>query len=227
MRAGLAILALALAGAAAALGGAETGTGIAGTARVIDGDTLALGPVRIRLHGIDAPELGQTCQGSDGAPWDCGAAAADRLAALIAGRRVTCAAREADRYGRIVATCAADGIDLGHALVAEGLAWAFLRYSEDYVAAEADARKIGAGLWQGDAAPAWDFRAAAWEAAAGAGPLPDCPIKGNINRAGDRIYHMPWSRDYARTVIDEARGERWFCDEAEAEAAGWRAARGR
>ena len=50
-----------------------------------------------------------------------------------------------------------------------------------------------------------------------------CPIKGNIS--GDRrIYHMPWQRDYARSAINEAKGERWFCDEGEAERAGWRKA---
>ena len=51
-------------------------------------------------------------------------------------------------------------------------------------------------------------------------------IKGNINRKGERIYHVPGSRSYAETIIDEGKGERWFCTEAEAIAAGWRAPRG-
>lgn len=54
---------------------------------------------------------------------------------------------------------------------------------------------------------------------------PGCDIKGNINAEGVRIYHVPGSEHYARTRIDTARGERWFCSEAEARAAGWRAAR--
>lgn len=45
----------------------------------------------------------------------------------------------------------------------------------------------------------------------------------NVNRTGERIYHTPWSPWYDRTQIDETAGERWFCDEAEAIAAGWRA----
>jgi hypothetical protein len=49
-----------------------------------------------------------------------------------------------------------------------------------------------------------------------------CDIKGNINSKGERIYHPPGGRSYANTVIDPARGERWFCSEAEAQAAGWR-----
>ena len=50
----------------------------------------------------------------------------------------------------------------------------------------------------------------------------DCAIKGNIGKGGERIYHVPGSAWYARTRIDEARGERWFCTESEARRAGWR-----
>ncbi|HET8728194.1 MAG TPA: hypothetical protein VFO41_11835 [Alphaproteobacteria bacterium] len=48
-------------------------------------------------------------------------------------------------------------------------------------------------------------------------PDPACPIKGNISRSGNRIYHVPGGRDYAATRIDAGDGERWFCSEAEAE----------
>jgi hypothetical protein len=54
-------------------------------------------------------------------------------------------------------------------------------------------------------------------------PNPQCPIKGNIS--SEHIYHVPGQRDYCKTVIDENKGERWFCSPQEAEAAGWRAAR--
>ncbi len=49
-----------------------------------------------------------------------------------------------------------------------------------------------------------------------------CVIKGNINSKGERIYHVPGGRYYDRTKIDTSKGERWFCTEAEAKAAGWR-----
>lgn len=49
-----------------------------------------------------------------------------------------------------------------------------------------------------------------------------CVIKGNISRTGERIYHVPGQRDYDKTIITESKGERWFCTEAEAVAAGWR-----
>jgi hypothetical protein len=58
-------------------------------------------------------------------------------------------------------------------------------------------------------------------------PDPNCPIKGNISHTsrgentGRRLYHLPGMQDYEDTVIDLSRGERWFCSEAEAIAAGW------
>lgn len=57
------------------------------------------------------------------------------------------------------------------------------------------------------------------------GHPPGCDIKGNINGKGERIYHLPGSPSYADTRISTAKGERWFCSEPEAQAAGWRAAR--
>jgi hypothetical protein len=51
-----------------------------------------------------------------------------------------------------------------------------------------------------------------------------CVIKGNISSSGERIYHMPFHQHYGRTRIDERKGERWFCNEDEAQAAGWRRA---
>jgi hypothetical protein len=52
----------------------------------------------------------------------------------------------------------------------------------------------------------------------------DCPIKGNIANSGERIYHVPGGEFYSRTKIDQGAGERWFCSEQEAQAAGWRRA---
>lgn len=52
-----------------------------------------------------------------------------------------------------------------------------------------------------------------------------CDIKGNINKRGEHIYHLPTDEYYSRTVIDEGRGERWFCSEEEARSAGWRHAK--
>ncbi|MRX52036.1 thermonuclease family protein [Paracoccus sp. S-4012] len=200
---------------------------ISGTAAVSDGDTLRIGPVIVRIHGIDAPETDQPCQDAAGALWNCGAAAANLLADLADGRIVACAALEHDRYGRIVARCTVDEHDLGRELVASGMAWAYREYSLDYSSEEKAAQAEGKGVWAAQNVPPWEFRAGRWEREAANAPRSGCPIKGNISARGERIYHTPWSSSYTKTLIDEEKGERWFCDEAEAQAAGWRAPRGR
>lgn len=200
---------------------------IVGTARVTDGDTINLGPVAIRLHGIDAPEAGQICKRANGKSWPCGTVASNRLAEIVEGQKVECEALDRDAYRRIIARCTVEGRDVNAVLIEEGLAWAFTRYSDDYAALEGRAKAAGAGIWQGDAEPAWEYRENRWQRAAEASPRPGCPIKGNINRGGEKIYHTPWSPWYDRVKINEAAGQRWFCDEEEAQAAGWRAARSR
>jgi endonuclease YncB( thermonuclease family) len=195
---------------------------VAGPAEVIDGDTLRVGAETIRLEGIDAPEIGQSCRDAAGKAWACGRAARDRLAALIKGRAVACHGAVVDPYHRLVATCRVDGRDIDRVMVEEGLAWAFRRYSTTYASSEDAARAARIGIWSGTAEPAWDYRAHRWAEAAGSAPR-GCPIKGNITAKGEQIYHPPWSPWYAKTRVDESKGERWFCDEAEAIAAGFRA----
>lgn len=53
-------------------------------------------------------------------------------------------------------------------------------------------------------------------------PESECTIKGNINRDGEAIYHVPGGRWYGKTQVNIFKGEKWFCTESEAEAAGWR-----
>ena len=190
-----------------------------GPARVIDGDTLDIAGERIRLHGIDAPEKDQTCS-IDGQKWACGVAAWGYLVQLLAGQPVRCEARDVDQYGRTVAVCFADDQDINAAMVAEGWALAYQEYSVDYVPQERGAQAAGLGMWQGEFVPPWDWRRGT--KLEGSGAVPECPIKGNIARDGERIYHVPGGRYYGVTVMNLAAGERWFCTEAEAVAAGWR-----
>lgn len=121
---------------------------IAGQATVIDGDTIEIHGQRIRLHGIDAPEARQTCE-RNGQPYRCGQKAATELADMIGRQTVRCEDMGRDRYGRVIGRCQADGRDLGAALVAAGWAVAYRRYSRDYVPAEEEAKRLGAGLWAG------------------------------------------------------------------------------
>lgn len=191
-----------------------------GPARVIDGDTLDVGGERVRLEGIDAPELTQTCPRRLIGTWACGKAAARELRRKVEGREVSCQARGTDKYGRTLGVCFVAGNDVNAEMVRLGFAWAFRKYSSSYVREEAQARAQHAGIWQADAQPAWEYRRQRWEGAEQKAPE-GCAIKGNISANG-RIYHMPWSPWYGRVGIEESRGERWFCSEAEAVAAGWR-----
>jgi endonuclease YncB( thermonuclease family) len=196
------------------------GPSLNGTARVIDGDTLDIHGERVRLEGIDAPELAQACGRRRGGTWRCGEAAASALRRLIAARAIVCQRQGRDKYGRTLGVCFADGHDINAEMVREGLAWAFVRYSRTYVREEAQAREERVGVWQGAAEAPWDFRAKRW-AGAEIGAPRGCAIKGNVSAHG-RIYHMPWSPWYGEVKIEAAKGERWFCSEAEALAAGWR-----
>ena len=214
------------------------GTSIEGPARVVDGDTIVIGEVRIRLEGIDAPESGQTCNKQWLGTWPCGEEATQHLARLVRDRVVRCNSSGTDAYGRMLGICFTEGLELNADMVRNGMAWAFVKYSLGYVEAETAARTLRLGIWQGNATPAWVWRAQRWSDAAGsrsalgAGELAGaanraqaeaCVIKGNVTRNG-QIYHMPWSPWYGRTRIEPERGERWFCTESEALAAGWRPA---
>ena len=67
----------------------------------------------------------------------------------------------------------------------------------------------------------WDWRKG--ERLIASLPPGECAIKGNINRDGERIYHVPGGRGYEATRINPKRGERWFCTADDAREAGWRA----
>jgi endonuclease YncB( thermonuclease family) len=139
-------------GVARGVPGAVTapGGGLAGRARVVDGDSLDVAGERIRLYGIDAPEYRQSCNDLAGRPYACGRAASRALAALIAGRPVSCNAVDHDRYGRDVAICMVDGRDLGEVMVRAGHALDYAQHSRGrYAAAQRDARDAKRGMWAG------------------------------------------------------------------------------
>lgn len=206
-----------------------------GPATVIDGDTLVVGDENVRLFGIDAPELHQSCR-RDGQEWPCGTAAADQLSRLVAGQQVFCDSMGVDQYQRTLAHCVAGTTDINRTMVALGYALAYRRYSQDYVPAEAAAQTATRGIWAGSferpdeyrragrSAPSATPHGRGSSAAASAGDWAgraqaNCRIKGNRNRKGQWIYHLPGMPYY-----DQTRPEQIFCTEAEAQAAGYRRA---
>lgn len=132
---------------------------VSGPARAIDGDTLSLAGISVRLFGIDAPEMAQTCQTPGGA-WTCGADAAGKLASLVEGKPVRCEQPDIDRYGRTVAVCKVGGIDLSAAMAEGGFAIALPQFTAAYVANEERARRQKAGLWGSTFERPADYRAA-------------------------------------------------------------------
>jgi endonuclease YncB( thermonuclease family) len=132
---------------------------IVGYARVVDGDTIEVQGTRIRLHGIDAPEMDQHCKRAN-VPVACGQEAKAALARIIGGGTVACDAHGLDRYGRTIASCVAHGSDIEREMVREGWAVAYTRYSLAYVADEVVARAAKRALWDGefDAPEEWRHR---------------------------------------------------------------------
>lgn len=126
---------------------------------VRDGDSLAFNDTEFRIFGIDAPELRQTCQDSNGKAWRCGEAAKSALRRLVMQGELRCLPQARDRFGRQVATCQVKGVeDLGEAMVRQGLAVALEARTSAYAAAEALARREKRGLWQGTFSPPADWR---------------------------------------------------------------------
>jgi endonuclease YncB( thermonuclease family) len=130
-----------------------------GSLAVVDGDTLRGADGDIRLYGIDAPELFQTCEGPKGNDYPCGRDAKRHLQRLTQGQALTCVARDTDRFGRMVAVCSAGERDLNRQMVTDGWAVAYPG-RPDYVDDEEDARTARRGLWSGDFQPPKSWRRA-------------------------------------------------------------------
>lgn len=119
-----------------------------------DGDTLVTNGVSYRLHGIDAPELSQTCAG-----WPAGRLATSALQRLISGRTINCQGLDRDRYGRVIGRCWAAGTDVGAEMVRKGWAWAYRKYSLDCLDHEEQAKAEKLGIHAHPCVPAWEYRA--------------------------------------------------------------------
>lgn len=96
-----------------------------------------------------------------------------------------------------------------------------MKYSDDYLATQEQARAAKRGIWAGDYQVAWEYQNGNKAQNQTYANAQNCTIKGNISSNG-KIYHTPNSRWYRQTKITPAKGERWFCTESEAKEAGFR-----
>ncbi|WDR06360.1 thermonuclease family protein [Devosia rhodophyticola] len=120
---------------------------LSGQLRASDGDSFHFGSDRVRLLGIDSPELAQTCLSPSGAQWACGKRAREQLETLLLGQ-VSCAQSSRDRFDRVLANCQSDGRDIGAVMVSQGLAVATEGYNREQSSARAAKRGIWAGTFE-------------------------------------------------------------------------------
>ena len=140
---------------------ARAGERVSGRPVVVDGDTLRFpqAGLRVRLEGVDAPELKQSCRDARGSEYGCGQAARSALIGRIGSSEVSCRGGGRDRYKRMIAVClASDGTDLNGWLVRNGWALAYRRYSVRYVREEREAKAARRGMWSGRFVPPWRWR---------------------------------------------------------------------
>jgi hypothetical protein len=145
----------------------------------------------------------------------------------MSGREAICTAMDTGRYGRSVAACEVGGLDVQEVLVRDGLAWAYRQYSRAYcllrtlpaprVAAFGRRRQRHPGIGAGVSGPTGHRLIS--ERRRG---LRDQGQHKQARRAHLPYAGFPW---YGDMTVNTSRGERWFCSEAEARAAGWRPAR--
>jgi hypothetical protein len=159
------------------------------------------------------------------------------LATLVTGKQVRCISMGTDQHGRVLGRCTVGTVDINRAMVASGHAVAFRLFSTEFVSAEESARANKLGLWAGTFEMPGDYRQGPGARSARLANVPtkrpsrvssndwagraaaNCNIKGNRNRRGQWIYHMPGMPYY-----DQTRPEEIFCSEADARAAGYRRA---
>ncbi|MFA6257360.1 MAG: thermonuclease family protein [Candidatus Paceibacterota bacterium] len=201
-------------------------------ARVVDGDTIELeGGEKVRYIGIDTPETVDPRK-----PAQCyGAEASAKNKELVLGKTVRLAkdVTDKDKYGRLLRYVYVGDVFVNLALVEGGYAFSYsyppdIAHQSDFVAAEQSAQAKDAGLWGACTTLLnnTNSRSSAITAPV-VSPEPaqnGCAIKGNVSSTGEKIYHVSGCGSYAKTVIDESKGEKMFCTEAEATAAGWRKA---
>lgn len=197
--------------------------------RVVDGDTIVIEDgVRIRLLGIDAPEIAE-CFGEE---------SKQALSALILGQEILLEKDQTakDNYDRLLryvilrsGNPEVDDVFVNNELVRSGSAESFYikpnrRYLSQLQASEREAQEEGLGLWgfEGCSYSIEVMDAIGLEREQASDSFSnECVIKGNISKKYTKDYFLPGCPNYKRVKVDPRKGEQWFCSEEEAEDAGW------
>lgn len=201
--------------------------------KVVDGDTIDVnidGVVeRIRIIGINTPETVDPRK-----PVECfGVEASNKAKSLLSNKEVRLEADttqgDRDKYSRLLRyVFLQDNTDFGLKMIQEGYAYEYTyntsyRYQSTYKDAQKYAEKNKLGLW-GDKCNQTIETPIFIPIVKNTSQTGSCAIKGNINSKKEKIYHYPGCGSYNQTVIDESKGEKWFCSEQEALDLGWRRA---
>ncbi len=139
---------------------------ISGKPTIIDGDTIKINTKKIRLHGIDAPEIKQLCQRiflsisfiSFKKNYKCGERSKENLESYIRNNIIKCKIEGLDRYKRFLGTCYKNTININSRMVRNGHAVAYKKYSKRYIPQQLEAKKNNLGVWQGEFQMPWDWR---------------------------------------------------------------------
>lgn len=203
---------------------------------VIDGDTIKVkignDLKSVRLIGIDTPETVDSrtdvqCYGEEASAY-LKNKLTNKAVELFADKTQD----DTDKYDRLLRYASLDGADVGLELVENGYAKEYTyekayNKQKQYQEAQEKAKNSKLGLWGEKCIAKEEQKEGKKEETKGdSSAVTDrskCVIKGNISYyGGKKIYHMPGQKYYDSTTIDTNKGERWFCTEAEAQAAGWR-----
>jgi len=205
--------------------------------RIVDGDTIELTDGRkVRYIGINTPETADPRK-----PVECfGNEAKAENTRLVQNKDAILVKdiSETDKYGRLLRYVYVEGVFVNEMLVRSGFAQVFsyppdISRQDALLKAQQLAREEGLGLWSGCLISTTKPASTGLPTVTGhvlseATSISDtsgCKIKGNISSSGEKIFHIPGCDAYDKTVINESVGERWFCNESDALASGWRKAK--
>ena len=192
--------------------------------RVIDGDTIEIeGGEKVRYIGIDTPETVDPRK-----PVQCfGVEASKKNKEMVEGKMVRLEKdiTDRDKYNRLLRYVWLNDVFVNLELVKQGFAYSYsyppdIKYQGEFLKAQQEAREAKRGLWSACPDAEKETTVPVIDSASNG----SCLIKGNISTSGEKIYHLLGCGSYSKTQIDEKRGEKWFCSESKAQAAGWRKA---